>query len=126
MAPRSGISEVPRLRAETQIAVFDFCRPVTVENKFGSGAGRPAGAQRFDGRIIASEIIQTALVLGAWPARSNRLTSLGDLADQCVNLAAATACWNSVCIAAEISPSVVTEKNIPGDAQLSMLGSIWL
>ena len=28
-------------------------------------------------------------------------------------------------MAAVISPSVVTEKNIPGDAQLSMFGAIW-
>ncbi len=42
-----------------------------------------------------------------------------------VSRAAATACWNSVCIAAEISPSVVTEKNMPGDAQLCMLDEIW-
>ena len=36
------------------------------------------------------------------------------------------ACANSDCIAAVTSPSVVTVKNIPGDAQLSMFGLIWL
>ena len=43
-----------------------------------------------------------------------------------VNRAAATACWNSVCMAEVISPSVVTEKNMPGDAQLCIFGSILL
>jgi hypothetical protein len=38
-------------------------------------------------------------------------------ADYFVNRAAATACWNSVCIAAVMSPLVVTVKNIPGDAR---------
>jgi hypothetical protein len=31
---------------------------------------------------------------------------------------------NNDCIAAVMSPSVVTVKNIPGDAQLSMFGEI--
>lgn len=44
----------------------------------------------------------------------------------CVSRAVVTACWNNACIAAVMSPSVVTEKNSPEDAQFCRLGPIWL
>jgi hypothetical protein len=47
-------------------------------------------------------------------------------ASHCVRCAVAMAVLNSCVIAAVISPFVVTEKNNPGDAQLCMLGLIWL
>jgi hypothetical protein len=43
-----------------------------------------------------------------------------------VRCAVATAALKSCAMAAEISPSVVTEKNSPGEAQLCRLGPIWL
>src|SRR5580704_2685428 len=42
-----------------------------------------------------------------------------------VRRAVEMACANSACIAAVMSPSVVTVKNMPVEAQLSMLGLIW-
>jgi hypothetical protein len=47
-------------------------------------------------------------------------------ASHCVRCAVAMAVLNSCVIAAVMSPFVVTEKNNPGDAQLCMLGLIWL
>ncbi len=47
-------------------------------------------------------------------------------APYCVRCAVATASSNSVCIAEVMSPSVVTEKNSPGVAQLCMTEEIWL
>ena len=44
----------------------------------------------------------------------------------CVRRAVVTACWNNACMAAVISPSVVTEKNRFEDAQFCRLGPIWL
>jgi hypothetical protein len=45
--------------------------------------------------------------------------------DYFVRRAVEMACANSDCMAAVMSPSVVTVKNIPVDAQLSMFGAIW-
>src|ERR1700685_405811 len=42
-----------------------------------------------------------------------------------VRRAVEMACANSACIAAVMSPSVVTVKNMPVEAQLSRLGLIW-
>src|ERR1700722_12576570 len=43
-----------------------------------------------------------------------------------VSRAVEIACANSACIAAVMSPSVVTVKNMPVEAQLSRFGLIWL
>src|ERR1700726_1041298 len=56
--------EVQRLRAETEIVVFDLGRPVLAETVLEAGAGGPAGAHEGRDGGIRAEIGQAALVLG--------------------------------------------------------------
>jgi hypothetical protein len=86
---------------------------------------RDAGAVRPSKLAIVMKIIghpgnlDDPAVAVHGPA-SQRATNFGYFVRRAVEMA----CANSDCIAAVMSPSVVTVKNIPGDAQLSMFGLI--
>jgi hypothetical protein len=93
----------------------------------GAGEGNRTLVISLEGFCSTIELHPRRLRKIAYPARPARAEQndyLTEDSDYFVSRAAATACWNKVCIAAVMSPSVVTVKNIPGDAQLCRFGPI--